>query len=134
MALGRGEAGRGRGDALFLLTTEFPCGRRAAPPGAIQRDCLGPQPDVIFHPGEAVHDQDRLASQDRRAAMTALTGGQHIARAMRDGAGRAKPSVRAGLGLGGIQVAALSATWYFYGCFTFLVTVLLTRVLVKALL
>ena len=89
---------------------------------------------MTFHPGEAVHDQGRLASQDRRAAMTALTGGQHIARAMRDGAGRAKPSVPAGLGLGGIQVAALSATWYFYGCFTFLVTVLLTRVLVKALL
>ena len=134
MALGRGEAGRGRGDALFLLTTEFPCGRRAAPPGRSSEAVYGPQPDVTFHPGEAVHDQDRLASQDRRAAMTALTGGQHIARAMRDGAGRAKPSVRAGLGLGGIQVAALSATWYFYGCFTFLVTVLLTRVLVKALL
>jgi len=74
---------------------------------------------VTFHPGEAVHDQDRLASQDRRAAMTALTGGQHIARAMRNGARQAKPSARAGLGLGGIQVAALSATWYFYGCFTF---------------
>jgi hypothetical protein len=89
---------------------------------------------VTFHPGEAVHGQDRLASQDRRAAMIALTGGRHIARAMRDGAGQAKPSARAGLGLGGIQVAALSATWYFYGYFTFLVTVLLTRVIGEALL
>jgi hypothetical protein len=79
---------------------------------------------VTFHPGEAVHDQDRLASQDRRAAVTALTGGQHIARAMRDGAGeQAKPSARAGLGLRGIQMAALSVTWYLYGCFTSLVTV-----------
>jgi hypothetical protein len=66
--------------------------------------------------------------------MTALTGGRHIARAMRDGAGQAKPSARAGLGLGGIQVAALSATWYFYGYLTFLVTVLLTRVIGEALL
>jgi hypothetical protein len=44
------------------------------------------------------------------------------------------PSARAGLGLGGIQVAALSATWYFYGYFTFLVTVLLTKVIGEALL
>jgi len=50
MALGRGEAGRGRGDALFLLTTEFPCGRRAAPPGAIQRGCLRPATRRDFSP------------------------------------------------------------------------------------
>jgi hypothetical protein len=66
--------------------------------------------------------------------MTALTGGRHFARAMRDGAGPAKPSARAGLGLGGIQVAALSATWYFYGYFTFLVTVLTHQSLGEALL
>src|SRR5689334_4999431 len=84
MALGRGEAARGRGDALFLLTTGSPAAAAQPRRWRSSETVYGPQPDVIFHPGEAVHDQGRLASQDRRAAMTALTGGQHIARAMRD--------------------------------------------------
>jgi hypothetical protein len=56
--------------------------------------------------------------------MTALTGGQ------------AKPSARAGLGLGlgGIQVAALSAAWYLYGYFTFGDCLNSPASLVKALL
>jgi len=124
MALGRGEASRVKEMPCSCWPRSSPAGAARPRRGRSSEAVYGPQPDVTFHPGEAVHDQDRLASQDRRAAMTALTGGQHIARAMRDGAGQAKPSARAGLGLGGIQVAALSATWYFCCCFTFLVTVL----------
>ena len=58
---------------------EFPTGAARPRRGRSSEAVYGPQPDVTFHPGEAVHDQDRLASQDRRAAMIAVTGGQHRA-------------------------------------------------------
>ena len=78
--------------ALFLLTTEIPCGHRPARLGRSSEAVHGPQPDVTFHPAEGDTAQvcgwqaeamqrpadGRDARSDRLAHHAAKRGGRHV--------------------------------------------------------